>query len=441
MAQMARMLEESEERHRREMDQREARHRVELNTQLASQRAQLEALLSSDAANNALALRRRRAEQSWQNSDLARAERINAYVNQGFTPAQAEVFVNEPPESSMHVTPATRRREWQAKDIATFDGQPEHLDTFINRVQMLYEAKTDPNWREPLIEALPVCLTGSASEWLESQPLEWKVEHLATLEGWITELREVFGGDASTKQTLAYQRTWNYTKESGRAYFFSKQKVMSSAFPLRSKDDFVVDIVNGMPATFQIHCREQFQKHPSADALLREIQSIEGPWRLSAEGRELVGSTADTSTTTTVKTENQAVVVKSQPTSKTQKDSLKRSFKPENLYSKGGVDYYERPDNKMTIKRDRPCTICQGPHFDFAHDHFAVVKKEVYIVTDRDTFGGYPVVASGSESSSDRSGSLSPSVSASSSTDSTKSAGSSPSTAIQLDTSPSVASN
>lgn len=430
--------------------QRDAEHKREMQIQLDAHRAQLEAhkveiqrLIAERPTEDTTADRRRQAIVQWQNDRYVRDRLKESYLDQGFSEEQANLYSREPLPSSTDTAPTTiisqpnRRREWKPEHIGFWDGDSLTLDRFISRVQLLHDMKQDPNWREPLIETLPVCLTGSASEWLQNQPIDYKLRRLSDLNGWITELRSVFGGDSASKHLAAQARVWDYRNEDTLSYFFSKSRLMTSAHPHLSADDFVEAIILGCPDSFQLAIRGQSVS--SANKLLKRLQELEGPWRRSAPNRGLrTKSSTDSAPATLVTTHSSETTQATTQSQKPQRDSLKRTFDPKNLFYDNGQECYRRPDNGQVLRRDRDCGICRQPHFDFAHDHFAKVKKEALYFETEERYAGYPVMSqttvyAGSSPETLSSASTSTSPASSRSSPSTPLPGSTPQNSIVLD--------
>ncbi|PWN20521.1 hypothetical protein BCV69DRAFT_299640, partial [Microstroma glucosiphilum] len=380
----------------------------QMEARLESQRQETRRLFQEQMnSQDVSAERRNLTNLLWQGTDEAKQSRRRFLISKGFTPAQADREILEPITTSaptMVVNQPNRRVEWKAKEIGLFDGKPENLDQWICRVQGFYNQKVDPAWREPLVEALPKCMTGYADSWLNMQSTAFRMDNLSTFEGWVKTLRTAFRGDFARKQMEAHMRAWQYRDEPSLGYFLDKTRRMSAVYSDREIDSFLTDVWLGLPDDFKPMIRAHITKPLRATTMMDELQMFEHAWRAQdPKNRSLrVTPTMNPTQEVTVSAPSTRSVDVSVSPTKTrdspslvqrQRESLKATFNPANLFNENGKLKYRRPDG-VVITRDRPCSTCGGQHFDFAHDHVVGVKQEVNLI---DLFyGGYPIDQSSS---------------------------------------------
>ncbi|CAO1614369.1 unnamed protein product [Parajaminaea phylloscopi] len=344
--------------------------------------------------------RRAQADQRWVQNSVT--QRRQAYLDAGLTEAQAEeALLMNPLQPVSHPTTIvqqpSRRYQVRVEDLHTFDGKATELEFWLARISSLHDLKQDPAWREQILETLPLCLRDSAAKWYQASSQTYRLTELSTWEGWQTQLRAAFAIDSSSARRLADKRVWDYRKEDVATYHYDKIALLRAAYPHRSDEDFVQDLWDGLPESLQMSTRTIMSNHPAPHSFLKEVRTLEGPWR-GADPRNRRAQQVDETPAPNPKVEPGVAAPRQQSAQPAanragaSRASLRETYNPANVKIIKGERFYTIPGTNKIIKLERPCNTCGGPHFSFEHDHMATRKTEgANFYQTGDTIEGYTV--------------------------------------------------
>ncbi|CAO1625277.1 unnamed protein product [Parajaminaea phylloscopi] len=294
-----------------------------------------------------------------------------------------------------------RRHHWKTDDIGTFSGKPSELITFIARVESLWDMKEDPNWREPLIEALPGCLKDTAATWYAMSSQSFR-RTLTTWTAWKNALNEAFAYDPVELRQKALSRKWQFRREDAPAYFWDKSGLLRLAFPTYEPKSIIHEIKLGLPDDLQVLVRTSMARNPTVEDLLTEIRELEPSWRrMDPARRSLKESGAGGASGATSSPPARSAERASAPPGGTaaQGRRLSETYDPKNAWvDANGTRHYRIPGDpgRRVLQLNRNCGICKrqgepnGKHFDFEHDTLVRPpnKRAASLVVE-----GYPAVA------------------------------------------------
>ncbi|CAO1616792.1 unnamed protein product [Parajaminaea phylloscopi] len=349
--------------------------------------------------------RRQQAEAQWLQDSTA--SRRQAYLAAGMTESQADDALlhsplQPPANPTTIVQQPSRRYHIRVDDLHTFDGGAAELEFWLARVGSLYDLKDDPAWKEQILETLPLCMRGSAAKWYQSSSHEVRLRDLASWDGWQKQLRAAFSIDSSSARRLADRRQWDYRREEVSTYHYDKLALLRAAYPHRSDADFVQELWDGLPESLQMSTRTIMSNHPAPNQFLKEVRTLEGPWRgadqrtrrlLAADETSVKAETPVAAPNKTVGP-NKGLANDRNPAGRA---PLRDTYHPKNVKIIKGERFYTVPGSNCMIKLERPCATCQGKHFTFEHDYLAsrdgagAKKEPSYFVQTDDTIEGYPV--------------------------------------------------
>lgn len=359
-------------------------------TMLSMSRDELSALLK-EAATEAVSAERQReqasADAEKQSLALAlansRQARKQTMINDGRTPAQAEIAVTEADARALGqgntvISQPNTRHTFKAEDIGEFDGNPLKLHGWIQRVEALHDSKPTKEWQDPIITVLPLCLKGAAAHWYAQLSIVARAK-LTTWSGWKEGLK-TFEPDTTEIRQIADARTWKVRQELVQTYFYDKLSLLRTAYTARSDIDYVLGIKLGLPASLQLAVRANLALNPTLDALLTELRQLEGPWRAESPAtRSLIGESSRVSTSSSSNTRSSS----SSPTARSsgRRPPLSTTYDKKNVWNDASGDrHYRIPgtNEKLSLGKDR-CKHCGGKHFDFEHHHLQVKKEVKYV--------------------------------------------------------------
>ncbi|KAE8236446.1 hypothetical protein A4X13_0g9150 [Tilletia indica] len=288
----------------------------------------------------------------------------------------------------------------KTSDIGTFDGTPEDLELFIARVEAIYSSESDSNWRSAVLRAMPLLLRGHAASWHQTLDATSRAS-LITLSAWFKVLRESFSPDPNYMRRLARDRAWQVDREDIVGYVLDKTALLKAAFVGIPDREIVYDILAPIPVAI----RKQLptSRNTSLTELRNELRMQELYWReehnrplLKCEDKEVdvsnkppryssfagpspTASTAQaaaSSTTATAPAKRSNLTAAVDPRRPKGKpiaedfDSSRLAYAVEPK-SKRSMMRYKIPGTDVVLWCQRPCSKCQGSHFDFAHDFCA----------------------------------------------------------------------
>lgn len=347
--------------------------------------------------------------------------------------------------------PLPKRETFTSSQIGTFDGSTSKLIGFITRIETLWDVRSDAQWRDHLLEALPLCLRGAAQQWYEQLPRTTRVINMRSWPAWRKGLEGVFSPDTSDLRRDAEARTWRIATEDVSAYHFEKLSLLRAAYPHREENDFVKEIHRGLPDEMQLVVRSALsngKEGSTCEDLLREERHFEATFkRMHASKKSNTGnsskSSPSSSTKATTPSTTQTASSSSSPeTSRTKQSNaprfnLKETWSEANVFYKDGKRHYHLPGMANAMVLNRNCH-CGGEHFNFEHDH--LMNRKIGNPKGEPAFflGDYPVLELDSMDVDDfaiTAAPISPSVSSSNSSNQF-SAPSSPSTVRSTSTGP-----
>lgn len=345
-----------------------------------------------------IARRKAIAESRW--ARQTEQQRISAYMDQGFDEETAMDMASEPLKdqaTTIVSQPQPRRFDFKVSHFGQFDGNPDTFHHWANKIRQQWQRKSDPQYREPLLDTIPLCLVGAASNWYASLS-EDELEKLNSWEAWYSAMAIAFAPDEMALEEAALSRAWEYNKESVSDYYFDKKRMLVSAFPDQTERALVHNIWKGLPTSFRLLIRNIHAHHPETRHLLREMKLLEETWRAEATNRKRQGanlkaglssgigsasqqtntsritaSSSKTSATPTPDTTSQAMVPRK---------SLRDTYRKNNISYQGKTRIYHVPDSDRVLKAERPCKHCGQDHFDFEHDLMSTpkFKKEAHFL-------------------------------------------------------------
>lgn len=315
---------------------------------------------------------KKRTAKAW--FDDAHRESLRAaYKNHGLTEEEAQVALYE---SAQPAGPTTllqqpyRRGNFKAEELGTFDGSPEKLGFFLSRIDGFWETSSDPAWREPLFNTLPMCLRDGAAEWWQSC---MRSEPFRLNKDWPTlknEMKQAFGLDDEDAQSLADRRRWKVGSEEIGTYFHTKHRLLLEAYPEKSEKNLVSAIIKGLPDDFKMSIRTNLSGSPTLSALLVELRNYASKYR-RAGGQSRSSQQPNAPSTRPGKSNS--------PSSSRKGASLEDTFDPKRYWKEDGKDKYRVPGTEEVITRTRPCDYdgdCGGPHFRFMHTWLQAQKRK-----------------------------------------------------------------
>lgn len=309
---------------------------------------------------------------------------------------------------------ATRgyREKFVAEDIFLFNGDPALLEDFITRFESIWEIRSDALYREPLMETFPKCLRNSAQKWYSSSSSELRLKDYRDWPKLKQHLHNAFAPDRASARRMADARKWDFKRETVGEYYWDKLAMMRSSYRAdRQETDFVHDIYDGLPDSFQTSIRTCLMEKPTPNVLLKEMRLFETPWRnIDPKNRALRRTAAPyEQPADSVATSNALVVanqVKLTPAASgdskghiqtRQRQTLKESYTPNNISIVKGKRFYQLPGRDRAIELKSPCSQCGQQHFDFEHEHLTKgsAKANVVDLTDDEMdqayYAGYRV--------------------------------------------------
>lgn len=330
----------------------------------------------------------RMKRQSYRNwADKYEAERQDELRAVGFTEREIQDIMQEdfldslkdygvPP--TILSQPAPRRWEWKVNDLGTFDGDPESFLTWSRHIKQLWDRKSDPHYREPLLDTIPLCLKGAARDWYNSLGAE-EVLSFKSWEHYEDKLRKFFAFDDIALKESADSRKWDPRKETVSAYYFEKKKLLAGAYPNHLEKDLCHNIWMGLPSNFRLYCRTPMANNPTCLDLLIEMRKLEETWKTDHSGRKPqlpqsmkpLASKQEGSSSTTNNTVRSVKVEKVAG----RRRPIKETYTSRNIFYKNNKRHYLIPDTDDILELQRPCSKCGGDHFDFEHDFILAQKN------------------------------------------------------------------
>ncbi|CAO1625015.1 unnamed protein product [Jaminaea pallidilutea] len=316
-----------------------------------------------------------------------REARRQALTEAGLTSAEAIEVLNRqaagPTTSGLPTS--TRQHHFKPENIGIFEGDPLDLPLWIGRVESLWDANEDPAYRQPLLNALPYCLTKSAAIWYQYCTREFRQQRLSTWEGWCKELQNAFSLDKGTIRRLAAERKWSPRHEELIVFLYHKLALERMAWPHRDEEDLVDAISDGLPADLQLSVRTGLNKDPKLNTLINELQKLEPIWRKgdpSSRGRKfdskaaILGPQKDTTSanqkTATLKIEPRATAsrpaIASGAPGSASRPSLRDSYDRSRIsFDSAGNRLYRLPPaaGKGVLTLNQNCATCGQRHFRF----------------------------------------------------------------------------
>ncbi|CAO1625011.1 unnamed protein product [Jaminaea pallidilutea] len=277
-----------------------------------------------------------------------------------------------------------RRHQFRTEDIGTFDGSPENLLRFVDRIDSLHDMNDSPHWREPLLELVPMCLKDQAAFW-HSQLSKQEKRDLTTWNRWRHALEKAFSPDPSELQLEADNRKWRVREETALAYYLEKIALLRQAYPDQSDKCLLVKVRMGLPPDLQRDVRVPYQNNPSGEDFARELRQLEGPYRNEDPAKRSLRKASGSQAPSKVESSSSASTMPRRekqdiPASPTgSRKTLASSYQPGNIsVGKDSVRRYRVPNSNAVIELERRCKQCGGKHFDFEHEHLTKpqVKRE-----------------------------------------------------------------
>lgn len=330
-------------------------------------------------------------------SEEHRTAKRQAFLDAGMTPEEATIACNESGEvrpTTIVSQPQQRRYQFKASELGIFHGERDQFTFWANRINRLYHSKSDPAWREPIIDTLPLCLRGAASSWYERQRADLPLE---TWDQWYNAMKKVFLPDSTDLKHKAESRKWNAKEEDVATYLHDKMTLTLAAYPNHDERDLVIDIKDGLPDGMKALIRTDLARNPTTDDLLHEMGRQEGIYRrmYNAPSAVAIGkrrAVSDESKSTPKqdpprrRTESNPVASSSGPVSQSRgRQSLRESYSEKNVFFKDGKRWYQVPGSTAAIPLDRNCKTCGKEHFDFEHDALSKspdIKREAKFVVE-----------------------------------------------------------
>lgn len=273
--------------------------------------------------------------------------------------------------------PQPRRWEWKVNDLGTFDGDPETFLTWSRHVKQLWDRKSDPHYREPLLDTIPLCFKGAAKDWYNSLNSQ-EVLALKSWEHYEEKLKKFFAPDDISLKEQADNRRWDPKRETVSAYYFDKKKLLSGAYPNHGEKDLCHNIWMALPSNFRLFCRTTMANNPTCLDLLIEMRRLEETWKTDSGKKaswpqsnvKPMASKQEGSSSTGTNLK----AVKAEKTAGRRRP-LKETYTSRNIFYKNGKRHYLIPDTDDILELQRPCSSCGGDHFDFEHDYLQAQKK------------------------------------------------------------------
>lgn len=211
-------------------------------------------------------------------NEETRAQRKELLIEQGLTEAKALEALQEGSSTSSTIVQQPNRR-WNvcAEEVGYFEGDKLRLQWWLDRVRSLWERNSDPNYRDPLIDVLPMCLKGSATDWYQALSAAER-SNLTSWPAWETSLREYFSMDRSEVRGLADKRKWQAGQEEIADYFQDKLRLLRQAYPDKTDGDLVSEIKDGLPSALRLVVRTDLLHRNTPLNLLSELRRMEHPF-------------------------------------------------------------------------------------------------------------------------------------------------------------------
>ncbi|KAE8249336.1 hypothetical protein A4X13_0g5249 [Tilletia indica] len=259
----------------------------------------------------------------------------------------------------------------KTSDIGTFDGTPEDLELFIARVEAIYSSESDSNWKAAVLRAMPLLLHGHAASWHQTLEATSRAS-LINLSAWFKVLRESFSPDPNYMRRLARERTWQVDREDIVGYVLDKTALLKAAFVGIPDREIVYDIL--APISVAIRKQLPTSRHTSLTELRNELRMQE----LFAGPSPTVPPAQTVATSATpVSSAKRSISTSSTEARRPKGKPIAEDFDSSRLaYAiepkrKRSMMRYKIPGTDVVLWCQRPCSKCQGPHFDFAHDFCA----------------------------------------------------------------------
>ncbi|KAK0519751.1 hypothetical protein OC842_007338, partial [Tilletia horrida] len=320
------------------------------------------------------------------------------------------------------------------EELGRFDGTPEETELFIANLAAIYESEPEPTlrplWEQAILRALPRALHGHARLWFSTLDTASRSK-LTSLRGkdrgdkerdgsggWFGILRANFGATPTILRQQARQRTWDPDSETILHYSFAKVALLKTAWTQLEDKDCITDLVDGLPLEIRQVLRVPLlrdQKNERMSELRDELRVQESYWR-ERHNRPLQASADRDNMSTSSGTPGYGTLLQPQrtssaPTTYAQQPaahpragsfsrsrrgkSIREDFDPKRLHyaphpSTGRRTMaYKVPEVDEIMWCNRPCRLCKGDHFDFAHDHCSS-----NVIHTADVEEDYPVTTS-----------------------------------------------
>lgn len=342
-----------------------------LKTMLDNQRTMFKQDMDNAlAARPVLSSTDRRREALALVNEATRTERKELLMAQGLSEGEALQALQEGATSTI-VNQPSRRYNWRSEDIGLFEGDKLRLKWWMDRVRSLWEKSSDPMYRDPLIDALPLCLRGTAMDWYQALSLQER-SSLTDWPAWEASLIEYFSMDRSQIRNIADQRKWSMGKEEISDYFQEKLRLLRQAYPDKGDADLVWEIKDGLPPHLRLFVCTDLMNKLTPSSLLGELRQLEGSFleafKLNKPGG---GSAPATSSSKDKSTSNKSTSSSSNPFASGSKEAqrfanLEETFDIKNFSKVGKNFIYRIPGSDRIITLNRPCRHCgKSNHFDF----------------------------------------------------------------------------
>ncbi|KAE8184201.1 hypothetical protein CF328_g7934, partial [Tilletia controversa] len=297
--------------------------------------------------------------------------------------------------------PAICRQEF----IGEYSGDPYRLEAFLSRVSNLIRTNKDPQWLPAVLRALPIALRGNAAKWHESLSND-RAKALDSYEKWEAEMRKTFKVNQSQQRQLARDRVWVPAAEWIAAYYFDKLRALRQAFGFHQTDDeLVTEIKDGFPTSFTAMLRLPRQD-ATLEQLVDEMGECEPQWRTmyniptppeTASSNEVGAGVPNTTPSTPQplalrRLQGQAMVrsasapllpavrpivasapqaPRAAPTAPSGLSAMAAAYDPARVIpaANGEPRKYRVEGRDSPMRLNRPCSKCNGDHFNFEHVH------------------------------------------------------------------------
>ncbi|KAE8218031.1 hypothetical protein CF319_g8011 [Tilletia indica] len=321
-------------------------------------------------------------------------------------PATISPAPNIPPAPNIRPgQPLNCKQEFLGK----FAGDPSRLEAFLIRVRdVIRSDRESPAWLAAVLRALPIALTDDAAIWHEGLS-DAEAAELTSFEAWAKIMRAAFPINEPLQRREARERRWMPSKETASAYQFVKIRLLRQAFGFDQTDHaLVTDIVDGFPTSFVAMLHLPRTK-PTLQDLRDQIGEWEHRWRemYSTPLLDKHSSSNQSPSTALGRIQHQAMVrsasapslpaVSNTSTTATPAtraaqpgfvgmSALAASYDPARVVpAQNGEPRKYKLDGKPTpLRLNRPCSKCQGDHFNFEHDHITAQLRTITFEGDDD---------------------------------------------------------